>query len=368
MAHYDDDDRLIAGAFAAFDDAAAPTMHAVGTAPLHTKAIRARRTRATILGVAAAVLIALPVATYAALAQDNQGPPPIPGESAVPSPAASPSPVPSPSPSPDARPQSPFSVAYFAVAVNDKVEVYSYTDGEGTLKATISDPHETVRATLTVSPDESSLAWVEDTGALTVAGIDGLQKRTVLTGVAKAGMDAPRWTTDSKALVTQGGTIDVVTGKLVSATALGGHYEVIAPGGRFTAYSASSGPSRVVVMRADGGKFAEIPTGGEKSVLSLSPDGRYVALGGWPTAGERETGWREIVDTTTGRTVLDLGRTQGPKPGRFLADGTFLLHDGDKLKLMKVDGTVINTSTMPGALTVHNGPPAVRYPQLLMVK
>ena len=194
MTHFDDDDQLISGAFADFNDAAAPTMRAAGTASLHTKAIRYRRTRATLIGLASVLIFALPVATYAALGQQNQGPPPMPGDSPTAG-VETPSPVPSPSPSASQTvTQSAFSVAYFAVAVNDKVEVYAYKDGNATLETTISDPYGTVRATLTVSPDESSLAWV-DNDALIVSGIDGLQKDTG-TGVPSAGQTAPMWTAD----------------------------------------------------------------------------------------------------------------------------------------------------------------------------
>lgn len=381
MNHFDDDDQLIAGAFADFDDVAAPTMSAIGTAPLHTKAIRYRRTRATILGIAAALVVALPVATYAALGQENQGPPPGPAESRTPgieTPApvtSSPTPSTTPSTAPSAPPdqsttQTPFAVAYFAVPVNDKVEVYSYTGGKATLAATIADPYETVRATISVSPDATRLAWVEDGGALVMANIDGTRKQTLLSGVATAGKDAPMWTPDSKRLVTGKGTVDVVT-RQVTTTKLKGTYQVWSPGFQFTAYETSS-PSRVIVERADGTKMAEVPTictnceSNAKSVLALSPDGRYVALGGWPTAGGREQSWREILDTRSRAMALTLNNA--PNSGRFLADGTFVLHDRDKIKLMRVDGTVITTIQMPEALRVHEGPPALRYPILLLVK
>ena len=38
------------------------------------------------------------------------------------------------------------------------------------------------------------------------------------------------------------------------------------------------------------------------------------------------------------------------------------------MKVMKLDGTVVSTITMPDALKVHSGPPALRYPVLLLVK
>lgn len=365
MTHFDDDDQLISGAFADFNDAAAPTVRAAGTASLHTKAIRYRRTRATLIGLAGVLIFALPVATYAALGQQNQGPPPVPGDS----PTAG---TGTPSPS-QTKAQQAFSIAYFAVGVNDKVEVYAYKDGNASLKATISDPYGTVRATLTVSPDESSLAWVDDDN-LIVSGIDGSQRRTLITGVPGAGQSAPMWTADSKRLVTVDGSVDVAT-KQVTADPLKGYYQVLSPGNQFTAYvSATGGQARVIVEGADGSKTAEVPTicngceSNSNSVLAVSPDGRYVALGGWPTAGERESSWREILDTRTGQMVLNLERPAGPKSGRFLADGTFVLHENNKMNVVKLDGTVVSTFAMPGPLKVHNESPPLRYPVLLLVK
>lgn len=82
----------------------------------------------------------------------------------------------------------------------------------------------------------------------------------------------------------------------------------------------------------------------------------------------RETSWREILDTRDSKIVLNLDNGPlGPRPGRFLLDGTFLLHDQDKLKLMKVDGTVLTTIQLPEALRVRNSAP-LRYPTLLLVK
>jgi hypothetical protein len=378
MNQYDDDNQLIAGAFANFADAEGPTMSAIGTAPLHTKAVRYRRTRATILSIAAVLVVALPVATYAALGQENQGPPPVPGESGT-SGVETPEPVPSDSPSTnpstpvEQTTQTPFAVAYFAVAESLKVQVYSYAGGKATLKTTIPDPYRTVDATLTISPDQTRLAWVEDNGSLVVSNVDGTRRQTLLSGVASAGRDAPMWTADSKRLVTDKGTVEVATNQLTSSAPLKGIYQVLSPGAQFTAYSADTGPSRVIVERADGTKVAEVPTictnceSNRKSVLAVSPDGRYVALGGLPTAGEREVSWREILDTRTSRMVLNLdGQPEGPRPGRFLPDGTFVLHDRDKIKHMGVDGTVIATITMPDALRVHDSAP-LRYPNLLLV-
>lgn len=200
-------------------------------------------------------------------------------------------------------------MAYFAVGVNDKVGMWAYAGGSVALKATIADPYGTVRATPTVSPDEQRLAWVEDNGALIVANLDGSQNQTLLTGVATAGKDAPMWTADGKKLVTNKATVDIVT-KQVTADPFKGNYQTLSPGsGQFIAYKSNVGTSRVIVGRADGTKVSEAPISeGERSVLAVSPDGRYVAIGGWPTTGERESNWRTILDMRTGQTALTLER------------------------------------------------------------
>lgn len=115
------------------------------------------------------------------------------------------------------------------------------------------------------------------------------------------------------------------------------------PGFQFTAYLSITDPSRVVVERADGTRVAYPHFDGAKAVLALSPDGRYVALGDRLPAGARASSWREILDTQTDTIVLNLDHPAGPKPGRFPADGTFILHDRDKIKHVRVDGTVIAT-------------------------
>ncbi len=130
----------------------------------------------------------------------------------------------------------------------------------------------------------------------------------------------------------------------------------------------------MVVERADGTKVAEIPLvcgnceSNARSVLALSPDGRYVAIGGWPTTGERADSWGEILDTRTGKVALDPSPPLSPTTGRFLADGRFILLDGETLKLMRVDGTVVDTITMPEALRFRQASSPYRSPRLLLVK
>jgi TolB protein len=374
MTHHDDD-QLIANAFGEFDEISAPALTVTGTAPLHIKAAQyRRRNRITIISAACVLAVALPVATYAALGQQNQGPP-TPTASGEPTLPASPSATPSDSPSPSASqiPQKGFGVAYFAVPTQLKVEIYSYSAGKATLLTTIGpDDYGYVQHTISMSPDGTKLAWVDNSGALEVSALNGSSKRTLLTGVSTAGMEAPMWTLDSRRLVTSTKTVDVETMQ-VTGGGLKGRYQVWAPGAQFTAYAAASGPARVIVERADASRFAEFRTtcsnceSNQASVLALSPDGRYVALGGWPTTGEREHSWREIVDVQTG-TKVNIGLPGAPNSGRFLADGTVVIHTRDKIQVMRLDGTIVDTTTMPAELRVQEGQPTPRYPELLLVK
>ena len=77
-----------------------------------------------------------------------------------------------------------------------------------------------------------------------------------------------------------------------------------------------------------------------RSVLALSPDGRYVATGGYPTTGEREKSWRNLVRHPDRPRICRL-TFQSPNAGRFLPDGTILLAVGNQLKVMAIDGKII---------------------------
>jgi hypothetical protein len=104
-----DDDLLISGAFRDFQRAAEPSVRPAGSSAVRGLAVQRRRARITMLSVVGALVIAVPVATYAALDQDNQGPPVLPaGTSTSPSPPekVEPSPIPSASPSPPVLPPS----------------------------------------------------------------------------------------------------------------------------------------------------------------------------------------------------------------------------------------------------------------------
>ncbi|MEV6969220.1 hypothetical protein AB0M47_29325 [Hamadaea sp. NPDC051192] len=101
-----DQDALLTGAFSEFSAASAPTVRPLGAQAVRGEVAHRRKVRAVALGVVAALVIALPVAGYAAFGRDSQAPP-TPGTSIVPTPSASESPSPSPSvsasPAPDGR-------------------------------------------------------------------------------------------------------------------------------------------------------------------------------------------------------------------------------------------------------------------------
>ena len=347
-----DDDLLISGAFRDFQHAAEPSVRPAGSTAIRGLAVARRRARLTMLSVIGTLLIAAPVATYAALDQDNQGPPVI---------AATPTP---PSPSVSASPSAPpavaeaFTTAYFATGGDGQpVKIYSYgADKQTKLLATIGpDDYGHVKASITVSPDGTRLAWVDNNKDLYVANINGSNKRKLVAGMNTDGKYAPSWTPDGQRLATTKGTVVISTGAL-SPPFLEGMYFQWSPGGQFYAYVTYQGDTGYLyVKRADGTEVSEQQLRCDncntniRSVLAISPDGRYVATGGYPTTGEREKTWRNLVDTQTGQ---DLPTTfQGLNAGRFLPDGTILLVVGNQLKVMAIDGKIISTNTLPSELT-----------------
>jgi hypothetical protein len=355
-----DDDLLISGAFRDFQHAAEPSVRPAGSSAIRGLAVQRRRARITMLSVVGALIIAAPVATYAALDQDNQGPPVVPGESASPTPVESSVPLPTVSATPSAPPVTAeaFKTAYFAAGDDfSPVKIYSFTpDGQIKLHATIGpDDYGHVAASITVSPDGTKLAWFDNNKDLYVANINGSNKRKLLSGLEANGRYSPTWTPDGQRLITNKGTVVVSTGA-ISPSTVQGPYGTWSPGGQFYAYSIHRGDTPyVVVVRPDGTGVSESRSrcencnSDDRSVLAVSPDGRYVATGGWPTTGEREQTWRNVIDTQTGK---DLTLTlQGPNSGRFLADGTILLAQGKQLKVMSIDGTVLKTYTLPSELT-----------------
>ncbi|GIH06287.1 hypothetical protein Rhe02_43540 [Rhizocola hellebori] len=341
-----DDDQLISGAFQQFNRAADPALRPAGPAVVRNIAARHRRNRLATLSALAALVIAAPVATYAALGQDNQGPPTpggTPSATAVPTPTSSPA-------------QPVFAVAYFATSrTGEPVRIYAFgADGKTNLLTSISpDEYEFVFATISVAPDGSKLAWVASNNDLYIANLDGSEKRKLASNVSAAGHSAPVWSADSKSLITSDRTIQVATGA-VSGPGAVGLYLRWSANGSFYAHVAA-GPSRVIVKRADGSLVRQVSYTCTEcevagpSVVDVSEDGRYVALGPFPTDGGRAHSWRELLDTQTGKLrPMPVNETNS---GRFFHDGLIIIAVDGQLKVMDSDGTVRQTYPLPAELT-----------------
>lgn len=95
-------DALVSGAFAEFSQVAAPTVRPLGAQAVRGEVAHRRKVRAIALSIVGALVIALPVAGYAALGRGSQAPPP-PGATTSPTPQESGVPGPSASPAPDGR-------------------------------------------------------------------------------------------------------------------------------------------------------------------------------------------------------------------------------------------------------------------------
>ena len=168
-----------------------------------------------MLSVMGALVIAAPVATYAALDQDNQGPPVI-GRERLRRRCR---------PRRSRRPalrrrrrrrllrRSRRRISPRA-ADGQPVKIYSYgADKQLKLLATIGpDDYGHVKASITVSPDGTRLAWVNNNKELYVANINGSNKRKLVTGMDSDGKYAPSWTPDGQRLVTNKGDVEVSSG------------------------------------------------------------------------------------------------------------------------------------------------------------
>lgn len=84
MTDFDDD--LINGAFGGFAAAAAPSVRSAGADAVRSTVTHRRKVRAGALGLLAAILVAAPVAAYATITGESNGPPVTPADSAGPSP------------------------------------------------------------------------------------------------------------------------------------------------------------------------------------------------------------------------------------------------------------------------------------------
>ncbi len=96
------DDDLIYGAFDDFAQAAGPSVKITGTAAVRNTVRRRRTVQTAALSILSALIIAVPLATYAVTSHSSNAPPSTAAASVSLSPSVSPSPSPSPSVSPSA--------------------------------------------------------------------------------------------------------------------------------------------------------------------------------------------------------------------------------------------------------------------------
>ena len=203
-----------------------------------------------------------------------------------------------------------------------------------------------------VSPDGTTAATLrDDTGVFVIELESGRVVRHLPPFVDAPKIDSAAvqgWTSDGSALVvsldlgpTEGGAeivlVDATTGDIRLKVPLSGGvaYEVaVDPKGRFLAVAMSDGTLRVIDSR-DGHELAPPiqATEGEAFNASVSPDGSYISVSGWPP---RLTLW----DTRTFRQVgiplpLDLDAQEAR--ARFAPDGHLVVTSGDVLREFDID-------------------------------
>jgi TolB protein len=227
-----------------------------------------------------------------------------------------------------------------------------------------------------VSPDGTSVAFLDDNGTVYVADRDGGHRRSVLTGGAGAGYE-PVWSPDSKRLLTgrplsggeggvQLGVVDVAAGTF---TPLAEPLDVIHPlwtaDGRHLGYS--TGTCQIGVADADGGNARTVPVFGSNDAsvnpqfrrscdpYSISADGSLMAVhqrtGDEPDGDiGRDLVANAVIDTGTGADVR-LPVTGTVNAVLFQPDGTILVRSGtgagNTLTLLNPDRTVRTTVSEP---------------------
>jgi TolB protein len=221
-----------------------------------------------------------------------------------------------------------------------------------------------------VSPDGTSVAFLDENGTVYVADRDGGNRRAVLTGTAGAGYE-PVWSPDSKRLLAgrprsggEGGVrlgvVDVAAGTF---TPLADQPEsVIHPlwtaDGRHFGYA--TGICQIGVADADGGNARLVPVFASNDATvnpqmrrscdpySISPDGSLMAVhqrtGDEPDGDiGRDLIANAVVDTRTGADVR-LPVTGTVNAVLFQPDGTILVRTtgsgGNRLTLLNPDRTV----------------------------
>jgi hypothetical protein len=132
-----DQDALLTGAFSEFSAAAAPSVRPLGTQAVRGEVAHRRKVRAVALSVVAALVVAVPVASYAAFGRDSQAPP-TPGSSVTPTISETPTETPSASPSAPAIP-APDGRITIAQLTAGKVDVPKWSSGGTTPDGSCND-------------------------------------------------------------------------------------------------------------------------------------------------------------------------------------------------------------------------------------
>jgi hypothetical protein len=379
----------------AFDDFAAAerstAKQAPGAAAVRRTVAVQRRNRYTMLGVLGAVLIALPVAAYAANPRGNNSPP-VPGASATlaQSPSATASATPSDSPS-----------ASTSATVTDPVPgIYLYrldkADGTSTHdllhRAPGGDWQKITSVTLpaaqppagpppvAMSLDRKHIAWLLN-GKLQVSALDGSQVKTVLANTGSVACTAPIWSADSrrllfvtrasdgvsstvetvnldgtgrKALGTEAGNIGCTLGSADGTSAYAKSYS--GTKAHLVVFNGSTAPRTVTATWPSGRQFNEVIAAEAGSTRLLVST---VSVGNG--CGCSPPQQYAILDTATG-TVTKLDNSQdkdgsSPISGAFTSDGrVVLLADRNKgngssvdpfLTVFSADGAILGGAPLP---------------------
>ncbi|QLQ38604.1 hypothetical protein [Micromonospora robiginosa] len=226
---------------------------------------------------------------------------------------------------------------------------------------------ECVRNTITISPYGERLAWVEgkagaEAGTLVTALVDGTGRATIAKRAPYSGRivclgDQPLvWNTNDRLLVQQEGhsaLLDLATRRPAAGDAGNETLKWWTPDGRNWAavsegrpYATNNGrttfyrftPPKAEAARHDGWR-----------VRSVSPDGRYVAVGWLNTDTSRNDGSFAVVDTTTGRTV-DLPGDGAVRSILFATDGAVLVRRDGGITVLDRTFRAVGTVTEPTGL------------------
>ncbi|MDI1462932.1 hypothetical protein QEZ54_18300 [Catellatospora sp. KI3] len=216
--------------------------------------------------------------------------------------------------------------------------------------------------TMNVSPDGSSVSFVDGNGDLVVADLLGGHRTTVLRGVVGVGYE-PVWSPDSRRLLVATGlpgemvygVVTVASGVFVPlAHQPDGMHPLWSADGRHLAFS--TGECRLVTADADGGGARVVPVFGDDDPavnkqrrrscdpFSISAAGGFVAV--HQRTGDEPDGdygrdflANAVVDTRTGAEVA-LPVTGPITAVLFLTDGRMLVRTRGELTLLRPDRTV----------------------------